>query len=80
MKKEEKEKKNPLLDSKENKYLSVLVSSRRARQLLDRAEKHSLAVDTEKVVQQALKEFNGDKIAYEFSEVVPPKKKQKEKD
>ena len=76
----EEKKSNPLLDATENKYLSVLVSSRRARQLLDRAEKQSLAVDTEKVVQQALKEFNGGKIGYEFSAVPPSKKKQKEKD
>ncbi len=62
-----------------NKYISVLAASKRARQLLDRAEKHNLTVDTEKVVLQALNEFMIGKVTYTNSPVAP-KKKSKDKD
>ena len=63
----------------ENKYVSVLAASKRARQLLDRAEKHNLTVDTEKVVLQALNEFMNGKVMVSNSPV-PSKKKSKDKD
>ena len=52
---------NSIFVNPENKYLSVLAASKRARQLLDKAEKHNLTVDTEKVILQALTEFRGRK-------------------
>jgi DNA-directed RNA polymerase omega subunit len=58
------EKKARPMESLPNKYISVLVASKRARQLLDRAEKHNLTVDTEKVIQQALNEFLSGKVTY----------------
>lgn len=74
------EKKEPQsMENIENKYLSVLAASKRARQLLDRAEKHNLTVDTEKVVLQALNEFMIGKVTY-TNLPVPPKKKKKEED
>jgi DNA-directed RNA polymerase subunit K/omega len=73
------DKKTQLAELYENRYLSVLASSRRARQLLDRAEKHNLTVDTEKVVLQALSEFLDGKIGYSMVNI-PPKKKFKDKD
>jgi len=73
------EKKAQTLESVENKYLSVLAASRRARQLLDRAEKHNLTVDTEKVVLQALNEFLNGKVTYALFPV-PSKKRKKEED
>jgi DNA-directed RNA polymerase omega subunit len=62
----------------ENKYLSVLAASKRARQLLDKAEKHNLTVDTEKVILQALTEFREGKVQFSLTEI--PTKKKKEKD
>jgi DNA-directed RNA polymerase omega subunit len=73
------EKKPQTMESIENKYLSVLAASKRARQLLDRAEKHNLTVDTEKVILQALNEFMSGKVTY-TNHPVPPKKKKKEED
>ena len=73
------EKKVQTMESIENKYMSVLAASKRARQLLDRAEKHNLTVDTEKVVLQALNEFMIGKVTYTNSPVAP-KKKSKDKD
>ncbi len=64
----------------ENKYLSVLAASKRARQLLDKAEKHNLTVDTEKVILQALMEFREGKVQFTFSDAPVKKKKDKEKD
>ena len=64
-------------ESGENRYMSVLAVSKRARQLLDRAEKHNLTVDTEKVVLQSLSEFISGKVTYTNSPV-PPKKKKKD--
>jgi DNA-directed RNA polymerase omega subunit len=72
------EKKHTALDSLENKYISVLAASKRARQLLARAEKHNLTVDTEKVVLQALNEFNSGKISFTNHPVLPKKKKKDE--
>ena len=70
-----------IADPKDNKYLMVLTASKRARQLLERAEKHGTAVDTEKVILQALHEFWDGKVTYEFPEEAAPfKKKSKEKD
>ncbi len=73
------DKKAQTMESIENKYLSVLAASKRARQLLDRAEKHNLTVDTEKVILQALNEFMNGKVTY-TNNPVPPKKKSKDKD
>jgi len=67
-------------DLYENPYLTVLSASKRARQLLDRAEKHNMAVDTEKVILQSLREFDEGKITHELGEAPSSKKKQKEKD
>lgn len=73
------EKMTPTLESIENKYMSVLAVSKRARQLLDRAEKHNLTVDTEKVILQSLNEFMSGKVTY-TNTPVPPKKKKKEEE
>ncbi len=73
------EKKVQTMESIDNKYMSVLAASKRARQLLDRAEKHNLTVDTEKVILQALNEFMSGKVTY-TNHPVPPKKKRKEED
>ncbi len=62
-----------------NKYVSVLAASKRARQLLDRAEKHNLTVDTEKVILQSLNEFLIGKVTFTNSPVVA-KKKSKDKE
>jgi DNA-directed RNA polymerase omega subunit len=70
-------KKTQTVDVLENKYISVLAASKRARQLLDRAEKHNLTVDTEKVVMQALNEFMNGKVTF-TNHPVPPKKKKKD--
>lgn len=67
------------LENIDNKYLSVLAASKRARQLLDRAEKHNLTVDTEKVVLQALNEFLIGKVTY-TNHPLPPKKKKKDEE
>jgi|GEM_PF-872670 DNA-directed RNA polymerase omega subunit len=64
----------------ENKYLSVLAASKRARQLLDKAEKHNLTVDTEKVILQALTEFREGKVQFTVSDVPTKKKKDKDKE
>ncbi len=73
------EKKAPILESMENRYMSVLAVSKRARQLLERAEKHNLTVDTEKVILQALNEFVEGKVTY-TNHPVPPKKKKKDEE
>lgn len=65
-------------DVMENRYMAVLAASKRARQLLDRAEKHKLTVDTEKVILQALNEYMSRKVTYiQFDNTA---KKKKEKD
>jgi DNA-directed RNA polymerase subunit K/omega len=75
------EKKSATVESVENKYLSVLAASKRARQLLERAEKHNLSVDTEKVLLQSLNEFLSGKVTYIMTDVpVVSKKKSKAKD
>jgi DNA-directed RNA polymerase omega subunit len=51
-----------------NKYLLVLAASKRSRQLLDRAEKHGMSADTEKVILQSLEEVLNGKVTYD----VPP--------
>jgi DNA-directed RNA polymerase omega subunit len=73
------DKKTPTLEAIENKYISVLAASKRARQLLERAEKHNLTVDTEKVVLQALNEFMSGKVAF-TNQPVPSKKKKKDEE
>ncbi|MGH7739898.1 MAG: DNA-directed RNA polymerase subunit omega [bacterium] len=73
------DKKAVAVETQENKYISVLAASKRARQLLDRAEKHNLSVDTEKVLLQALGDFLKGKVTY-TNHPVPPKKRYKEKD
>lgn len=73
------DKKTQTLEAIENKYISVLAASKRARQLLERAEKHNLTVDTEKVILQALNEFMGGKIAF-TNQPVPSKKKKKDEE
>lgn len=73
------DKKTQAVESIENKYISVLTASKRARQLLDRAEKHNLTVDTEKVILQALNEFMSGKIAF-TNQPVPSKKKKKDEE
>jgi len=73
------EKKAQTMESIENKYLSVIAASKRARQLLDRAEKHNLTVDTEKVILQALNEFMSGKVTYTVFPV-PSKKKKKDEE
>ncbi len=72
------DKKNQAIEPLENKYLSVLAASKRARQLLDRAEKHNLTVDTEKVILQALNEFMIGKVTYAFPTTTSKKKKKEE--
>lgn len=72
------DKKNQTIEPLENKYLSVLAASKRARQLLDRAEKHNLTVDTEKVILQALNEFMIGKVTYAFPTGTTKKKKKEE--
>jgi DNA-directed RNA polymerase subunit K/omega len=67
-------------DAADNKYLAVIATSRRARQLLDRAEKHNLTVDTEKVIQQALNEFIDGKIYVSKPEGTPYRKRSRDKD
>ena len=62
----------------ENRYMSVLAVSKRARQLLDRAEKHNLTVDTEKVILQSLNEFIDGKVTYTNTPVASKKKKKDE--
>jgi DNA-directed RNA polymerase omega subunit len=75
------DKKVPLIvDIVDNKYMAVIAASKRARQLLDRAEKHNLTVDTEKVIQQALNEFFDGKITVTLPEGVTAKKRSKDKD
>ena len=75
------EKKSATVESVENKYLSVLAASKRARQLLERAEKHNLSVDTEKVLLQSLNEFLSGKVTYVMTDVpAASKKKNKAKD
>jgi DNA-directed RNA polymerase omega subunit len=65
---EKSEKKEaPVVDRLANKYIAVLAASKRARQLLDRAEKHNLTVDTEKVILQALNEFMSGKVVVEHT-------------
>ena len=66
----------PILEPLSNKYVSVLAASKRARQLLERAEKHNLTVDTEKVILQALNEFMGGKVLVHQS--IEGKKKSKD--
>ncbi len=63
----------------ENRYMSVLAVSKRARQLLERAEKHNLTVDTEKVILQSLNEFVDGKVTY-TNTPVPSKKKKKDEE
>jgi DNA-directed RNA polymerase omega subunit len=72
------EKKPQMMENIHNKYISVIAASKRARQLLDRAEKHNLTVDTEKVILQALNEFMIGKVTYTNNPV--PEKKRKSKD
>ncbi len=72
------EKLNKSFENPENKYLSVLAASKRARQLLDKAEKHNLTVDTEKVILQALSEFKSGKVQFTLNETPVKKKKEKE--
>jgi DNA-directed RNA polymerase subunit K/omega len=75
------EKKAPVvIDVVENKYMSVIATSKRARQLLDRAEKHNMTVDTEKVIQQALNEFLDGKLTMSKPEGTPYRKRSKDKD
>ena len=74
----EKKEVQATIENVDNKYLSVLAASKRARQLLDRAEKHNLTVDTEKVVLQALNEFLIGKVTYTFTGVLPKKKSSKD--
>ena len=71
------EKKPQMMENIHNKYISVIAASKRARQLLDRAEKHNLTVDTEKVILQALNEFMIGKVTY-TNQPVASKKKSKE--
>ena len=72
------ERKAQTLESIENKYLSVLAASKRARQLLDRAEKHNLTVDTEKVILQALNEFLSGKVTFTVTPTTSKKRKRDE--
>jgi len=72
------EKKTQTMENIENKYISVLAASKRARQLLDRAEKHNLTVDTEKVILQALNEFMNGKVTHTMSAPTSKKKKKDE--
>lgn len=65
----------PAADPLANKYIAVIAASKRARQLLDRAEKHNLTVDTEKVILQALNEFMSGKVAFTNHPVAPGKKR-----
>jgi DNA-directed RNA polymerase subunit K/omega len=73
------EKKATATEPIENKYMTVLAVSKRARQLLDRAEKHNLTVDTEKVILQSLNEFISGKVTY-TNTPVPSKRKKKDEE
>ena len=66
------------MESFENRYNTVLLASKRSRQLLDRAEKHGMSADVSKVIMQALEEIVSGKV----TQKMPPatsKKKSKEK-
>lgn len=67
-------KKSKVEDPMSNKYVSVIAASKRARQLLARAEKHNLTVDTEKVILQSLNEFLGGKVTVNALDITPKKR------
>jgi DNA-directed RNA polymerase omega subunit len=62
----------------ENKYLLIIAASRRSRQLLDRAEKHGMSADTEKVILQSLEEIVNTKVTYDIPPVPDTKRKSKD--
>lgn len=62
----------------DNKYLIVLSAAKRSRQLLDRAEKHGMSADTEKVILQSLEEIVNGKVTFEVVPVASSKKKPKD--
>ena len=71
------------LQTFDNRYQLVLAASRRSRQLLERAEKHGMSADTEKVIIQSLEEIVNGKVVYEvdmIEESSPAKKRAKEKE
>jgi len=72
------EKPAPFFDSIGNKYQLVLAAAKRSHQLLDRAEKHGMSADTEKVILQSLEEVMNGKVTYDVPLAPPAKKKAKE--
>ncbi len=63
-----------------NRYKTVLLGSQRARQLVDRAEKHGMSADVSKVIGQVLEEILSGKVSLKVDPLAPPaKKKSKEK-
>ncbi len=69
---------NQPLETIENKYHLVLAAAKRSHQLLDRAEKHGMSADTEKVILQSLEEVVIGKVTYTNPPVPDKKKKTKE--
>jgi DNA-directed RNA polymerase subunit K/omega len=47
-----------------NKFVTAIAASKRARQLLDKADRHNVAVDIERVHRQACKELMNGKLTY----------------
>jgi DNA-directed RNA polymerase subunit K/omega len=62
-----------LTDPMENKYLAVLATAQRARQLLNRADRRGMQVDTEKVIGQCLEELGTGKLKYKVPVIEEPK-------
>lgn len=72
-------KKTMSLQPFENRYRTVLLASRRSRQLLDRAEKHGMSADVSRVIGQALEEIVSGKVSIKPEAAPSSKKKSKEK-
>lgn len=60
------------LENLQNRFLSVLVASMRARQLMERAERHGMSVDIEKVLQQSLSEVVEGKVEFILKDPTSP--------
>ena len=72
-------KKTMSLQHYENRYKTVILASRRSRQLLDRAEKHGMSADVSRVIGQALEEITSGKVTMKPEATPASKKKSKEK-
>jgi DNA-directed RNA polymerase omega subunit len=72
------DKMNLAIDKLGNRYLLVLAAAKRSRQLLDRAEKHGMSADSEKVILQSLEEVISGKVVLDRMPYSGPKKKSKD--